>query len=368
MVRLLSLTVWAYSSAVEPPAHNRLVPGSNPGGPTNPKLLSYIRKAGVFLAIKPIRNVSKLCYNTSIDGNTSNRKKWRNMSKFCIHCGSKLEDTDKFCMHCGAKCVDAGQPAAPVDTTSSAAQAAFEKAEQILLSSKPIPDYSQALVQLVQAKKLGIKTNKMETLMLLDQLYRTIDMLRQFYGKTETPTPHLTETGNDIGRKHMASSSAQPAPHTLLEHRQSNPSMQQPIDNRSSAVSNSNLGTYMKAAAIGAVTGAVANTLLGHHDVQASDDMLNLMRSDDAALTEAADTLPDTDTYDDTNDTTDTDDGSDNTAYNENTTDDTFYDDTDSDTSYDDSENDNWSDTDDTYDDSDTDSSDDYDDGGDDFF
>lgn len=290
------------------------------------------------------------------------------MSKFCIHCGSKLEDTDKFCMHCGAKCVDAGQPAAPVDTTSSAAQAVFEKAEQILLSSKPIPDYSQALVQLVQAKKLGIKTNKMETLMLLDQLYRTIDMLRQSYGKTDTPTSHPTETGNDIGRKQMTAPSTQPAPHTLLEHRQPSPSMQQPIDNRSSAVSNSNLGTYMKAAAIGAVTGAVANTLLGHHDVQASDDMLNLMRSDDAALTEAADTLPDTDTYDDTNDTTDTDDGSDNTAYNENTTDDTFYDDTDSDTSYDDSENDNWSDTDDTYDDSDTDSSDDYDDGGDDFF
>gem|GEM_PF-2555305 len=24
----------AHSSAVEPPAHNRLVPGSNPGGPT----------------------------------------------------------------------------------------------------------------------------------------------------------------------------------------------------------------------------------------------------------------------------------------------------------------------------------------------
>lgn len=293
------------------------------------------------------------------------------MSKFCIHCGSKLEDTDKFCMHCGAKCVDAGQPAAPVDTTSSAAQAAFEKAEQILLSSKPIPDYSQALVQLVQAKKLGIKTNKMETLMLLDQLYRTIDMLRQSYGKTKTPTPYSTEIGNDIGRKQMAASSTQPAPHTLLEHRQPGSSMQQPMDNRGLAASNSNLGTYMKAAAIGAVTGAVANTLLGHHDVQASDDMLNLMHSDDAVPTEAADTLPDTDTYDDTNDTTYTDDGADTTSYNENTadtTDDTSYDDTASDASYDDSENDNWSDTDDTYDDSDTDSSDDYDDGGDDFF
>lgn len=284
------------------------------------------------------------------------------MSKFCIHCGSKLEDTDKFCMHCGAKCVDAGQPAAPADTTSSAAQAAFEKAEQILLSSKHIPDYSQALVQLVQAKKLGIKTNKMETLMLLDQLYRTIDMLRQSYGKTKTPTPYSTEIGNDIGRKQMAASSTQPAPHTLLEHRQPGSSMQQPMDNRGLAASNSNLGTYMKAAAIGAVTGAVANTLLGHHDVQASDDMLNLMHSDDAVPTEAADTLPDTDTYDDTNDTTYTDDGADTTSYNENTADTT------DDTSYDDSENDNWSDTDDSYDDSDTDSSDVYDDGGDDFF
>lgn len=287
------------------------------------------------------------------------------MSKFCIHCGSKLEDTDKFCMHCGAKCVDAGQPAAPADTTSSAAQAAFEKAEQILLSSKHIPDYSQALVQLVQAKKLGIKTNKMETLMLLDQLYRTIDMLRQSYGKTKTPTPYSTEIGNDIGRKQMAASSTQPAPHTLLEHRQPGSSMQKPMDNRGLAASNSNLGTYMKAAAIGAVTGAVANTLLGHHDVQASDDMLNLMHSDDAVPTEAADT------YDDTNDTTYTDDGADTTSYDENTadtTDDTSYDDTASDASYDDSENDNWSDTDDSYDDSDMDSSDDYDDGGDDFF
>ena len=29
-----AIFIWAYSSAVEPPAHNRLVPGSNPGGPT----------------------------------------------------------------------------------------------------------------------------------------------------------------------------------------------------------------------------------------------------------------------------------------------------------------------------------------------
>ena len=29
------VSVGAYSSAVEPPAHNRLVPGSIPGGPTN---------------------------------------------------------------------------------------------------------------------------------------------------------------------------------------------------------------------------------------------------------------------------------------------------------------------------------------------
>ena len=29
------MSLGAYSSVVEPPAHNRLVPGSNPGGPTN---------------------------------------------------------------------------------------------------------------------------------------------------------------------------------------------------------------------------------------------------------------------------------------------------------------------------------------------
>lgn len=28
-----AIFIWAYSSAVEPPAHNRLVPGSNPVGP-----------------------------------------------------------------------------------------------------------------------------------------------------------------------------------------------------------------------------------------------------------------------------------------------------------------------------------------------
>ena len=32
-----AIFIWAYSSAVEPPAHNRLVPGSNPGGPTTYK-------------------------------------------------------------------------------------------------------------------------------------------------------------------------------------------------------------------------------------------------------------------------------------------------------------------------------------------
>jgi hypothetical protein len=33
-------TIWAYSSAVERPAHNRLVPGSNPGRPIFPYLWS----------------------------------------------------------------------------------------------------------------------------------------------------------------------------------------------------------------------------------------------------------------------------------------------------------------------------------------
>ena len=270
------------------------------------------------------------------------------MAKFCIHCGSKLGDTDKFCMHCGAKCADMTQPAA--ETKPSAAQAALAKAEQILLSSRDIPDYSQALAYLVEAKKLGIKTKKMETLMLLDQLYRTIDMLRQSYAGTEKSP---AETQGDTAAVRTAS---QPAPHTLLEHRQHAATTQQPSGRGSTT---SNMGTYMKAAAIGAVTGAVANTLLGYHDVQARDDMLNLMRSDNDADT--------ADEYTDGSDTTYDENAADSTDYaDDDTSDDSSYDDTATDTSYEDNDDDNWSDADDSYDDSD--SSFDYDDGGDDFF
>lgn len=265
------------------------------------------------------------------------------MAKFCIHCGSKLGDTDKFCMHCGAKCADM-TPSDTSEAQSSASQIALEKAEQILLSSQAIPNYSKALVYLVEAKKQGVKTKKMETLMLLDQLYRTIDMLRQSYAGAENSS---AKTKEDI-------SATQPAPYTLLEHRQHSAGIQQSTD---SGNKTSNMGTYMKAAAIGAVTGAVANTLMGHHDVQARDDMLNLMRSD-----------YDTNTADDDADSSDMtydENAADSTDY---TNDDSSYDATASDASYEENDDDNWTDTDDSYDDSDTDSSFDYDDGGDDFF
>ncbi len=274
------------------------------------------------------------------------------MAKFCIHCGSKLGDTDKFCMHCGAKCADMTQPAASAAAKPSASQAALEKAEQILLSSQAIPDYSQALVYLVEAKKRGVKTKKMETLMLLDQLYRTIDMLRQSYTGAEN-IPAGTQEEAPANR-----TASQPAPHTLLEHRQQSPDMQQPIN---SGNRTSNMGTYMKAAAIGAVTGAVANTLMGHHDVQTRDDMLNLMRSDDYADT-ADDDANSSDTMYEENDADSTDYAADDTS------DDSSYDDTATDTSYEENGDDDWTDTDDSYDDSDTGSSFDYDDGGDDFF
>ena len=274
------------------------------------------------------------------------------MAKFCIHCGSKLGDSDKFCMHCGAKCADMTQPAASAAAKPSASQAALEKAEQILLSSQAIPDYSQALVYLVEAKKRGVKTKKMETLMLLDQLYRTIDMLRQSYTGTEN-NPAGTQAETPANR-----AASQPASHTLLEHRQHSSGMQQPTN---SGNRTSNMGTYMKAAVIGAVTGAVANTLMGHHDVQARDDMLNLMRSDDYADT-ADDDADSSDTVYDENDAESTDYAADDTS------DDSSYDDTATDTSYEENGDDDWTDTDDSYDDSDTDSSFDYDDGGDDFF
>lgn len=280
------------------------------------------------------------------------------MAKFCIHCGSKLGDGDKFCMHCGTKCADTvagtAQPSKSEDATPSAAQNALDKAEKILLSPQAIPDYSQALVHLVQAKKLGAKTKQMETLMLLDQLYRTIDMLRQSYTEIGVSTDG-TNAGTAAKR-----AASQPAPHTLLGHRQTNSGSQQPTNSDNTT---SNMGTYMKAAAIGAVTGAVANTLLGRHDVQARDDMLDLMRSDNV-MAEEPDTLSDADEYEENNDTTYNDDVSDNTSYDE---DDTADDNVDDISYTDDDANEDWS-NDDEYDTSDVDSSFDFDDGGDDFF
>ncbi len=277
------------------------------------------------------------------------------MAKFCIHCGSKLGDGDKFCMHCGTKCVDTvdtAQPPKSEEAMPSAAQNALEKAEKILLSPQAIPDYSQALVHLVQAKKSGAKTKQMETLMLLDQLYRTIDMLRQSY-------TGIQAEGENAGPAAKRTAS-QPAPHTLLEHRQTNFGIQPPTNSGNTM---SNMGTYMKAAAIGAVTGAVANTLLGRHDVQARDDMLDLMRSDNV-MAEEPDTLSDADEYEENNDATYNDDASDNTSYDE---DDTADDNVDNTSYTDDNANEDWSNND-EYDNSDADSSFDFDDGGDDFF
>lgn len=49
------MVLWAYSSVVEPPAHNRLVLGSNPSGPTmNEKSLLHVIVSGLFFCIQNI--------------------------------------------------------------------------------------------------------------------------------------------------------------------------------------------------------------------------------------------------------------------------------------------------------------------------
>lgn len=282
------------------------------------------------------------------------------MAKFCMHCGSKLKDEDRFCMHCGTKCPGDTNSREKSTASFQQEQAIFqtelEMAKRILLSSKTIPDYAQALVHLVQAKKLGAHAEDIDTLMLIDQLYRTLDMLRKTYVDSNT-----------YAASHMPQHpTAKPAPHTLLEHPSSNSGNQQ---SSSHGTTNNHMGTYMKAAAIGAVAGAAANSLLRRHDVQVTDDMLNLMHNQYGIPEPDAAAMPDdmssTDnaTSDNTDDVYESD--SENMSDHEDT--DTTYSDDDW-TNTEADASDTWN-MDDAADDmSESDSSYDADDGSDDFF
>ena len=228
--------------------------------------------------------------------------------RFCTNCGSKLAEGDVFCTHCGSK-VEASMGAAKpksrptppaqkvrhsrpvsapqtgaavtakgpehtpqeVSGTASSAQAELQKARDILFPSGAIPDYTAALVHLIEAKKMGAASPELDQLMLANQLYRTLDMLQKTQVLSHPELLQFPEMAN------MASPDSRGGAQRA----------QNAKDGSSNQAAN-----YMKAAAVGAVTGAVAQAatraIMGNtaaassgapaHYVPVTDaDMLTLM-------------------------------------------------------------------------------------------
>lgn len=233
--------------------------------------------------------------------------------RFCTNCGSKLAEGDVFCTHCGSK-VEASMGAAKpksrptppaqkvrhsrpvsapqtgaavtakgpehtpqeVSGTASSAQAELQKTRDILFPSGAIPDYTAALVHLIEAKKMGAASPELDQLMLANQLYRTLDMLQKTQVLSHPELLQFPEMAN------MAS----PDSRGGAQRAQSDYS-RNAKDGSSNQAAN-----YMKAAAVGAVTGAVAQAatraIMGNtaaassgapaHYVPVTDaDMLTLM-------------------------------------------------------------------------------------------
>lgn len=211
--------------------------------------------------------------------------------KFCTNCGAKMQDEDVFCTNCGSKFPQqimddakktqgvapkpAPAPAAaanvghtekpnvgnPPAISPLSAEAELQKAREILFPNGAIPDYTTALLHLVQAKKLGAKSKEMDQLMLVDQLYRTVDMMKQAEVATH---PELAKMASDMPASHQQQApypvnSGHPAsPQGASQHPSSHHPEGHGGTGHSKKSSGSQVANYMKAAAVGAVTGAVA--------------------------------------------------------------------------------------------------------------
>lgn len=211
--------------------------------------------------------------------------------KFCTNCGAKMQDEDVFCTNCGSKFPQqimndakktqgvAPKPAPAPETAANvghtekpnagnppaashlSAEAELQKAREILFPNGAIPDYTTALLHLVQAKKLGAKSQEMDQLMLVDQLYRTVDMMKQAEVATH---PELAKMASDMLVSHQPQASypvnsGHPAsPQGASQHSSSYHPEGHGGAGHSKKNSGSQAANYMKAAAVGAVTGAVA--------------------------------------------------------------------------------------------------------------
>lgn len=334
--------------------------------------------------------------------------------KFCTNCGAKMQDEDLFCTNCGSRFSSsatvpekASQPvkvspkplqgnrqeqrALKIHSSVSAGskpqsiQKEIGKAREILFPNGAMPDYTMALSHLIQAKKLGARPQDLDHLMLADQLYRTLDLLRQeemrAHPELNGTAPRPLESGKQPVSMPVAAAPAET--HPMHGGRSTSDNHSTHSDSKHN--SGTQTGNYLKAAAVGAVTGALAQAatraIMGPggsgatvasrtgpnqvvyydtnpSDTSADDDMLALMDEDAGGTlgsvdkkfsaiptAEAADVTGNSDNTDDSfyqeNDDADDDDSSyqneenDNSSYEED--DNSAYDDSDDDSSDDDS-------------------------------
>lgn len=194
--------------------------------------------------------------------------------KFCANCGQRMPDEDMFCSTCGARFpqvqVPTGNPSAPVVASrtqptpvvkptnivkpkpaavnGSTPSGDLAMARNILLGTISIPDYGKALTYIARAQKMGASAMETQYLNLAAQLYRTLDMLRGLYqvnsndGSQINVYKNPVSAGADPGSVSRAYSAGNRENHAKNDGKAST-------------------GDLLKSAAIGAVTGVVAQAI-----------------------------------------------------------------------------------------------------------
>lgn len=238
--------------------------------------------------------------------------------KFCTNCGFKMEDKDTFCQNCGqcfleektktsivqtpqkldshnngplpmagtALKSETDATSKPIPNTDSQQKevsltpwrSELNTARNILLAPIETPDYVNALQLLLKVKKMGMAQSEVAQLILIDQLYQTLDILRQCLIREQAtkieqekdfPQQNsLSEVGNIQGQ-----------------------SMQSHATNNGNHSDGGTAGNYIKSAVVGAATSAiihgVARDFGGANTVQAAEPPTDMSSLDDNTVLES---------------------------------------------------------------------------------
>lgn len=191
--------------------------------------------------------------------------------KFCANCGQRMPDEDIFCSNCGAKIPEetvqirpenSGVPVASVPRklvnvapqkqgteNTPTPKRDLATAQHILFQTVPLPDYAKALAYIARAQKVGASAVETHYLNLAAQLYRTLDMLRGSIPMGNVDEKQMNILGNPIpvGAPSYGKESS-----TQATGGQGNPSK---------TAGKPSTSDLLKSAAVGAITGAMAQAI-----------------------------------------------------------------------------------------------------------